>query len=186
MAADDDEFGEVCPADQLDLDRSAGGDALDMLADRDEPVGLAEGRHRTRALGIGVGGERPFIVASNQRYQQVFGAAALRGDAHRQCRGQPFGLFRRQPSEGADHRCNKLMEGEDRRGGEARQDHDRFAAGDRQAQGLPRFQRDAMHDNARIIERGNRAVAQIAGALRRATGKDHHVTGGKPFADEAR
>ena len=95
MAADDDEFGEGCPADQLDLDRSAGGDALDMLADRNEPVGLAEGRHGARALGVGVGGERSFTVRPNQRDHQVFGAPALRGDAHRQCRGQPFGLFRR-------------------------------------------------------------------------------------------
>ena len=53
VAADDDEIGEVCPADQLHLDRRAGGHALDMLADRDEPIGLAEGGDRTRALGIG-------------------------------------------------------------------------------------------------------------------------------------
>jgi hypothetical protein len=74
----------------------------------------------------------------------------------------------------------------DRRSREARQDHDRFAPGDRQAQRLSRLQRDAVNDNARIVERGDSTVAQIAGALRRATGKDDHVAGGKPFVDKAR
>jgi hypothetical protein len=51
---------------------------------------------------------------------------------------------------------------------------------------LSRLQRDAVNDNARIVERGDSTVAQIAGALGRATGKDDHVAGGKPFVDEAR
>jgi hypothetical protein len=43
VAANYDEIGEVRPADQLHLDRGASGYALDMLADRGEPIGLAEG-----------------------------------------------------------------------------------------------------------------------------------------------
>src|SRR5215472_9251505 len=125
VATDNHEIGKVRPADQLYLDRCAGGYALDMLADRDEPVGLAKSGYSTRALGIGVGGERSFAIGPNQRHHQVFSAASFRSDTHRQCCRQAFGLFRRQPSEGADHRCNKLVEGEDRRGGEAGQDYDR-------------------------------------------------------------
>jgi hypothetical protein len=43
-----------------------------------------------------------------------------------------------------------------------------------------------VNDDARIIERGDGAVAQIAGALRSAARKNHHVARGKPLMDEAR
>src|SRR5499427_2417825 len=65
VAADNHEIGKVRPADQLYLDRCAGGHALDMLADRDEPIGLAKSCYSTRALGIGVGGERSFTAGAN-------------------------------------------------------------------------------------------------------------------------
>src|SRR5215468_3648516 len=57
VAADDGEVGEMHPADQLHIDRCASGHTLDMLVDRDEPIGLAKSGYSTRALGIGVGGE---------------------------------------------------------------------------------------------------------------------------------
>jgi hypothetical protein len=56
VAPDNDEIGKVRPADQLHLDRWAGGHALDMLADCDEPIRLAKGGDGTRAFGSG---ERP-------------------------------------------------------------------------------------------------------------------------------
>jgi len=43
VAADDDEIGEVGAANKLDFDGRPRRNALDVLADRDEPVGLAEG-----------------------------------------------------------------------------------------------------------------------------------------------
>ena len=85
VAADDDEVGEVRAPDQLDLDRSAGGRALDMLADRDEPVRLAEGGDCARPLGVGLGGQSILRLAADQRHHQILGAAALGGDAQRQC-----------------------------------------------------------------------------------------------------
>ncbi len=59
MAADDHQIRQTMrAADELDLDRRSGGEALHLLADRDEPVGLAEGGDRPRALGDRIGGER--------------------------------------------------------------------------------------------------------------------------------
>jgi len=52
----------------------------------------------------------------------------------RQCCRQPLCLLCRQSCEGADHRGDKLVEGEDRRGRETRQHDDRLAAGHGQAQ----------------------------------------------------
>src|SRR5215467_8392483 len=56
-------------------------------------------------LGYAASGPSP---SAHQRDHQIFGAAALRRNAHRQCRRPSFGLFRRQAGEGADHRCNEL------------------------------------------------------------------------------
>src|SRR6266849_6281622 len=57
--------------------RSPGGNALDILADRDEPVGLAESRNRAGTLAVGIGGERSFISTSDDGDHEIFGPATL-------------------------------------------------------------------------------------------------------------
>ncbi len=98
--------------------------------------------------------------------------------------GSPIGCLGGKPGEGADHRCDEFVKGENRRGRKPRQNDDRLAAGDSQAQRLARLQRDPVDDDAGIVKAGNRAIAQIARALRGATGKDNHVAGCEPLIDQ--
>jgi len=46
VAADDDKIGEVGASNKLDFYGRPGRNALNVLADSDEPVGLAEGGYR--------------------------------------------------------------------------------------------------------------------------------------------
>ena len=136
MAADDDEVGrlESLP-EQLHRDRAAGLDDLRVLVDRDEAVGAAERGDRARALAHRIGGEVR-RRSLHQADQQVFGSAALGVHAHRQRRRHASAGAPAAGRRGAHHRRDELVEREDRRGRKARQDDDRLAAGDREADRL--------------------------------------------------
>ena len=62
----------------------------------------------------------------DQRHQQELLAPEFGGDAHRHGGGDGLGRFRRQAGARADHRRDVGVEGEDRRGREAGQHHDRL------------------------------------------------------------
>ena len=71
-----------------------------------------------------------------------------------------FGGLRRQAGAGADHRRDEGVEGEDRRGREARQHRDRLAVGDREAERLAGLERHAMHQDAGLAELATRPGAR--------------------------
>ena len=75
------------------------------------------------------------------------------------------------------------MEGEHRRGREARQDHHRLAVADREAERLSGLQGDAVGDDPGRAEAGDEPVRQIARALRGAAGEDDHVAVGEGAPD---
>jgi hypothetical protein len=100
---------------------------------------------------------------------------ALGVDAHRQRRRHRLAPLPRQAGERADHRRDELVEREDRRRRKARQDDDRLAVADGEADRLAGLERDAVRDDPRIAEPARDAIREISCALRRPTRKQHDV-----------
>ena len=150
VAADDNQIRRsMGTADDLYIDRRPGRDALCVLSDRDEAIGLRERGDRTGTLCDRIGDERT-VHGAGQRDHQKFRAAKLRGNPHWQCRRDLLLALGRETGKGPDDGCYELMERENRRGRKAGQDDQRFAACDRQAHRFARLQRDAMHHDAGI------------------------------------
>ena len=84
-------------------------------------------------------------------------------------------LLRAAAGEQAEHRRDELVEREDRRGREAGQHDDGAPAGGGQADRLARLERDAVGDDAGIVELGDDAIRHVARALARAAGEQHDV-----------
>src|SRR5262245_50612974 len=82
------EVGQLSgPTDSLHRHRRIASDALNLSADSNEAIGLAERRDGARALGDWICGQRVVISARNEGNHQVLGAATLRRYAHGQsCR----------------------------------------------------------------------------------------------------
>ncbi len=174
MAADDHESGGVgLPAQKLHRYRAARVEHFGVLVDRDEAVGAAPCGDGTRAFAHRIRGES--IVRLHEADQQVFGASALGIDAHRQCRLRVMPPLERQACVRAQHRCNELVEREDRGRWKAGKDHHRLAARHRKADRLAGLQRHAVRDDARIREPADDAIGNVASAFRRATREDDDV-----------
>ena len=111
----------------------------------------------------------------DQADQQVLRAADLAVDLHGQSRRNDRAFLGAAAGQQAKHRRDELVEGEDRRRREARQDDNRAAAGGREADRLAWLERDAVRDDAGVVELGDDAVRHVAGALARAARQQHEV-----------
>ena len=79
------------------------------------------------------------------------------------------------PGEQSNHRSDELVEGEDGRGGEARQHDDRAPAADRETDRLAGLEGDAVRDDAGIVELGDDAIRHVARAFAGAARQQHDV-----------
>src|SRR6516164_5705076 len=115
------------------------------------------------------------MLARDQRHQDKLLAPEFGGDPHRH-----FGLdgaprFRAQTGTGANQRRNEGVEGEDRRGREARQYRERLAVDNGEAQRFARLKRDTVYDYARRAEPRYHPMTEVAGAFRGAATKQHDI-----------
>ncbi|GJE44265.1 hypothetical protein AEGHOMDF_3453 [Methylobacterium soli] len=182
MAAHDGEVGGLhARAEAGQRHALAGLEAGAVGRHREEPVRLREGRDRARALGQGQGHEP--VRPRRQRGHHEFHAAELGTQPLRQGRGDGGLLARRQPGHRPDQRHHEFVEGEHRRGREARQHHDRLALRHREAEGLAGLERDAVDQDPGFAEARQDAVRDIARALRGAPRQHDEVAGREALAD---
>ena len=158
---------------------SAGRERIDL----EEPVGLREAGDRARALGDRKRDRA--ALARDQRHQHELLAAELGGDAHRHLRLDGAGRLRRQPCQRPDDRGHESVEGEDRRGREARQHHQRLAVHHREAQRLAGLERHPMHQDAGRAQPRHHPMREIAGALGGAAGQQHQIAARQRVLDGA-
>jgi len=174
VAADADEIGRSqVRREQLHLHLAAGVDDLGMRLDADEPVGRTERGDRPGALAHRIG--HPAFRALDEAHQQVLGTPALGVDPHRHARAHRRATLRSQPGEGAQHRRDELMEGEDGGGGESRQDGHRPPLRDREAHRLAGLERHAVRNDTRLAQARDDPIGEIPRALGRSTRQHHRV-----------
>src|SRR6476620_2418217 len=85
--------------------------------------------------------------------------------------------IRRKARTCAYHGCDEGVKRENRRSGKTRKHRKRLAADHGQAEGLSRFESDAMDQDSRGAELCNHAVGEVAGSLGSAAGEDDEVAG---------
>src|SRR6516225_8875831 len=101
VASHNDEVGKSSRAtDALHRHRGVTSDALDLCADSNEAVSLAEGRDGAGALGDRICGQRVVIGTRDEGDHKVLGAASLRCHTYGQSRRDALRLLARQPGKG--------------------------------------------------------------------------------------
>ena len=111
----------------------------------------------------------------DQSDQQVLGPADLAVDLHGQLAGTTVRSCAPRPASRANHRRDELVEREDRRGRKAGEHDHRAAAGRREADRLAGLERDAVRDDAGIVELGDDAIGDVARALAGSAREQHDV-----------
>ena len=184
MAADDGEvWGAGARADPREAHRLAGVQPGARGGNREEAVGLREGRHRAGPLGQR-NGDRS-VPPMGEGGHHEFHAPEFGGDAPGQHSFDALFLARGKPGQRADQGHDEFVEGEYRRGREAGQDDDGLALSLGEAEGLAGLERDAVDEDTRLAQAGEDAVGHVARPLRRPSRQDDDVALRKRRADGA-
>src|SRR4051812_24317337 len=178
MAANDHEIGRLqAAAKQSYIDGGSRLNDLLLATDRDEAVRFAERGHAARAFAHRPGDQAAFLVF-DQADKQILGATNLAVHLDGQLGGKWIAVMGRQTRQAANYRRDELVKGKDCGRWKPGENDDWFTLGHREANRLTWLERDAVSDDAGILEFADDSIRQIAGAFACAAGEEHHVAVG--------